>query len=649
VGVPALVASVALLFPAAAISQWIAVGPDGGSVLSLGVDAHDAARILAGTSHGGVFRSLDGGESWQAWSEGLEEPMILTVAWGGPEGTALSGTATGIWRRGPGESWARVSSSPTGPIYELVFEPGSASSVYAGTDHSGVHRSADGGRSWSAAGLSGQLIRSLQFDANRRLWAAANSGIHRSDNGGGSWSSRTPDLGGASGTFNAIGLDSSDGNRAWTIAQSRLFRSVDGGGTWSNTIGPLAAPANVIRVRPGDPMSLEIALGGALGGVVRTNDAGATWIFDAVSENELMMAEPPTPLSSPLPGSFGLVRAPEAIVAGTERGVFRLSDGAQSWTPSSRGLAVQEIAALERFGGRLLTSTSDGLMFRTDEGGRWRIVPAGSGIAVPETFFALRADDATGTIWSAAGTGVYRSSDGGATWQRFFAQHGLLHSARSVAVTSAGTPLVGTFLGGVYRSLDGGSSWQASNTGLSNLTVRALDVDPQAPGTVWAGTDAGLFRSASSGESWSAASGSLSGAAVAAVSDGAAPGLVLAGTRDGRIHRSTDAGASWSVAHTAASGSPVTALDSHGDGLVVAGTESGEVLVGTAGASSWTGLPGSPLPAPVTSLRFSEDGRAVFAGLAGRSVHRLDLIVADRDAPVRPTSPARPPRVVPPR
>jgi photosystem II stability/assembly factor-like uncharacterized protein len=359
-----------------------------------------------------------------------------------------------------------------------------------------------------------------------------------------------------------------------------------------------------------------------------------------------MMAEAPAAFISPLPGSFGLAHTPNALLAGTERGIFRLADGAENWVASSRGLSAQQIAAVEFSGGRLIAATADGLMFRTDEGGQWRIVTSGSGIEVPETFFAVHSDDSTGTIWAAAGTGAYRSADGGETWQRFFAQNGLAHSARSVTVTSGGVPLTGTFLGGVYRSLDGGTSWQTSNTGLSNLTVRALDVDASSPSTVWAATDSGLFRSLNSGESWSAASGSLAGTEVASVSD-VAGDLVLAGTRDGRIHRSTDGGATWSVVHT--SSSAVTSLASHAGGLVFAGTESGEVLAGTADLSTWTPVAGGPLGAPVRSLRVAPDASAVFAGLSGRSILRLDLVVPDRDAPVVPGSPAIPPRLVAPR
>ncbi|MCB0235405.1 MAG: HEAT repeat domain-containing protein, partial [Anaerolineae bacterium] len=94
--------------------------------------------------------------------------------------------------------------------------------------------------------------------------------------------------------------------------------------------------------------------------------------------------------------------------------------------------------------------------------------------------------------FAAAGTMIYRTDDGGMTWQ----DAGQLASpARSLTVTAGDAPalLAGTATAGLFRSFDGGATWQAVNDGLGMtpgtiLEVNALGADPQDPRIVYAAT-----------------------------------------------------------------------------------------------------------------------------------------------------------------
>lgn len=124
----------------------------------------------------------------------------------------------------------------------------------------------------------------------------------------------------------------------------------------------------------------------------------------------------------------------------------------------------------------------------------------------------------TEVAFAAAGTTIYRTGDGGATWQ----EAGQLTSpARSLVVTAGDSPLLlaGTATAGVFRSFDGGATWQAANDGLGMtpgaiLEVNALGADPQDPRIVYAATGyrlgtstirftpAALLVSVDSGATW---------------------------------------------------------------------------------------------------------------------------------------------------
>jgi hypothetical protein len=62
---------------------------------------------------------------------------------------------------------------------------------------------------------------------------------------------------------------------------------------------------------------------------------------------------------------------------------------------------------------------------------------------------------------------------------------------------------------GIFKSTDGGATWETSSAGLENSQVLGLAVDPLMPSCVYAATWGGLFRSTDGGASWSRASGTF--------------------------------------------------------------------------------------------------------------------------------------------
>src|SRR5262249_54331790 len=123
---------------------------------------------------------------------------------------------------------------------------------------------------------------------------------------------------------------------------------------------------------------------------------------------------------------------------------------------------------------------------------------------------------------------------------------------------------------GVFKSSDGGGIWKPSSSGLGGAQVRAVALDPQNPGTVYAVTSLGLVKTTDGGATWNPLSDGFSkvqsfpqgcagycgpGALTSLVIDRRNPSTLYGGVggnigwnyQGGHVLKSTDAGISWSV------------------------------------------------------------------------------------------------------
>src|SRR5262245_64270299 len=106
----------------------------------------------------------------------------------------------------------------------------------------------------------------------------------------------------------------------------------------------------------------------------------------------------------------------------------------------------------------------------------------------------------------------------------------------------------------ITNALAFGATWTEVNTGLGNLDIRSLAVDPANPSTVYAGTGNGVFKSTDGGATWHH-SGLTDWATSHLVINFVNPTIVYAATQCTRtvcfcservLFKSTDGGATWS-------------------------------------------------------------------------------------------------------
>jgi photosystem II stability/assembly factor-like uncharacterized protein len=160
------------------------------------------------------------------------------------------------------------------------------------------------------------------------------------------------------------------------------------------------------------------------------------------------------------------------------------------------------------------------------------------------------------TLYAGSWDGIYKSTDAGGSWQLVNADLNQGLMGLVIDPLKSDTLYAGIWNGGVFKSTDSGANWNATNTGLDNLYVSLLAIDPLDPATLYvvisAGNDittgapvGGLFKSVDSGASWQPAGRGFGDPYVSALAfDPNSPGTLYARTQGG-LYKSMDAAASW--------------------------------------------------------------------------------------------------------
>ncbi len=192
-----------------------------------------------------------------------------------------------------------------------------------------------------------------------------------------------------------------------------------------------------------------------------------------------------------------------AGVTGPESGLSRSTDGGNTWSEVLEGATC--VAADPKTPSTLFAAVSSRVFKSTDTGGAWTVVSpeewvdAVVDIAVdphdPFGVYAVQCSD----------TGAYsvsRSVDGGATWQKVDLEgpakyiQQLLFDPRSPDTLYVLTSQVveSVAKSGMYRSVDGGATWENIMGELPDTGYLNIVIDPASSGGLYATTTGGVFK-----------------------------------------------------------------------------------------------------------------------------------------------------------
>lgn len=487
---------------------WRPVGAilGGGTVSSLAISPNYAqdGLIAAGTA-AGVYGSTDEARTWTPLGAGACSPLNVQgvvfsptfqrdehLLCGGLGGFMRSADAGRHWM--PPEVWPGSQS-----VSALAVSPSYAddSTLLLGTQDQGVYISSNGGRIWAAAnfGLGDLLILAVafspEFASDATAFAVAGDGVYRTSNGGRAWRAVGADRGLDSDLVQAIAL-SPDFGRDRTLfvgtEEAGIFRSTDRGASWTAVregLGDLSI--NAIYVPPDFARHGTVYAGTGEGLLFRSTDGGETW-------ERLAEGLPPilaiTALPSGDPPRSNSQRSTPVLLAGCHQaGVFRSEDGGHTWAESSTGLAARPVLTFglsPRFPEdhrAFATGLEDGVLRSNDGGATWEVAAEGLPERQVHALAISPALDRDGTLFAATAQGVFRSVDGGDSWQACGAvEEAGAGDTRGVAVSPTfgldGHVAALDAKGRLSLSTDRGGSWRQLNAQLEGAEVVALSFSP---------------------------------------------------------------------------------------------------------------------------------------------------------------------------
>ncbi len=262
------------------ITSWQELGPGniGGRTRALVFDPVDPNIMYAGGVSGGVWKTIDAGESWSATDDLMLNLAVVSLAVDPNDRNVLyAGTGEGVFAGGSpglgiftsddaGATWTQlagtVSGVPTGSFHyvnKVVISPNDSNRIYAGM-RTGVWRSLDAGQNWSLV-LGNPTYQSATWNSNGSLIGCTDLQVRPDSNPDQVWA-----------TFGSNGPDG-------------LFRSDDAGNSWVTYGVPASQGRMTIAFAPSnnDIMYLLMAdngTGGQFGQLVnvyRSVDGGLNW------------------------------------------------------------------------------------------------------------------------------------------------------------------------------------------------------------------------------------------------------------------------------------------------------------------------------------------------------------------------------------
>jgi len=491
--------------------------------------------LYAGTATYGVFKSTDAGLTWQNISVALGDSLIKLLEVSSNNEVFAATTQHGIYKYN-GASWVAVNNGLPASIPSVnSFAKDNAGNIYAAASNGIVYKW--NGTIWTNINfnLSAPSLRAVAVGPTGTLYAANfGTGVYKF-NGTNSWSL----FGTGLPNTNMYKLAVSSTDTLFAVAGNTVCRIPASGGTWTQVTNGLPDVAiTAIGIDPQNRLFVGNYNSNVEGQVYRSTNNGNSWSFVSAS------------LTTHVFWSFCFTSSNNVFVSGS--GVYKSNNNGSSWTDINAGLDARK--AILCFAGQpdgtlFVGTTSQGVWRSTDNGATWQQKNVGiiysnsylikpldngdllyssyTGLSSPAYLYRSTNNGDSWTQVSSNGTDLYTtlqqhnadtvwaggrfggsrlsySINHGATWTNLSQYFSAIWD---LELTQGSTMFTGSETEGVSRSLNGGTTW---TQGIGNTIPwygNLLEVEVDANGYVFAGTDwwqniLWFSIPASNGESW---------------------------------------------------------------------------------------------------------------------------------------------------
>jgi photosystem II stability/assembly factor-like uncharacterized protein len=454
------------------------------------------------TNGDGIFKSVDGGESWEPRNDGITDYFIHTLRVN-PSDSSILYAVTGHKRwnvpesgdllasRDGGESWEviEIPEFHYEETVDIVIDSKNNNVLYIGTTGSNMFKSVDAGVNWEK--INGEPItnRALHHidvdpDTSGVLYAGSGGqGIFRSFDDGATWEKINEGLSGS--PLTAIGIHPTNPNIAYVGDDVGVYKTTNGGGEWVEVLTNIPDVSDII-VNPAVPNVIYVATMGM--GVLVSEDSGGSWqpLNDGVG-NEYVYAlaiHPDNPET--LYSGTGEPWNPDA---GGE--IYKTTNGGESWEmvlDADKPVTTIMIAPSNHE--IVYTGTYGNGVYKSENNGNtWETI--NDGIDYPE-IYALAIDPNNEDIVYSGGMSLFsedfgeipdnlifrKSTNGGESWSDPIRTIGSLGAGAEKIITNpknSNNIYMGTHGSGVYRSNDAGVTWELMNQGYLELDKTTYD------------------------------------------------------------------------------------------------------------------------------------------------------------------------------
>jgi hypothetical protein len=317
--------------------------PDSTIGIQTGVTALavSGSTLYAWTLNGGIFSSINNGESWV--NTGLNSPVVKSFAVS--DSNLFAGTQDGLFRsQNGGRSWMKsdagltyIITSPGFPTQAVSALTVCDQNIIAGSVAHGIFLSSNNGSTWSAvdSGLTidGWFVVRDFAVVSSTVFAATDRGVYRSVNHGKTWvavNNGITDLNLKS--ITALGTDVYAVTYTYTV-----FHSSDNGTTWSKVNSGM--PSNYISFLKycGTDLFACVSFG-----LYRSSDNGTSWTSAYAGMEDT--------------GMQALIVSGQYLFAGTDHGIFYSTTNGAKWI--NTGTTTINTTTLAVSGGNLVAGTS---------------------------------------------------------------------------------------------------------------------------------------------------------------------------------------------------------------------------------------------------------------------------------------------------